>query len=120
MTTQIELREMIFHAYHGVLQQEKLVGNTLVVNLLLTADISNAIQSDQLEDTIDYSQLFGLVKDEMSIPYQLLAHVAGRIVHSIKEKYPIVKEITLKLSKLNPPFSGEVHSASIILNEKFR
>ena len=43
MTTQIELREMIFHAYHGVLQQEKLVGNTFVVNILLTADLSNAI-----------------------------------------------------------------------------
>jgi len=120
MTTQIELREMIFHAYHGVLQQEKMVGNTFIVNLLVIADLSNAIQSDRLEDTIDYSQIFSLVKDEMSIPSQLLEHVGGRIVHSLKEKFPIIKEITLRLSKLNPPFSGEVHSASIILNEKFR
>lgn len=120
MTTQIELKEMIFHAYHGVLQQEKLVGNTFVVNLLLTADISDAIQSDRLADTIDYSQLFSLVKNEMNIPSQLLEHVAGRIVNCLKEKYPNITEITLKLSKLNPPFSGELHSASIILNEKFR
>lgn len=119
MTTQIELNEMKFHAYHGVLPQETIVGNTFVVNLLLTADISQAVKSDRLNDTIDYSIVFALVKREMSLPSQLLEHVAGRILCSLKDHFPQLQEVRIKLSKLNPPFGGEVYSTSVILNETF-
>lgn len=119
MTTQIELKEMIFHAFHGALPQESIVGNTFVVDLLLTANLSQAIMSDCLEDTINYAEVFDVVKEEMAIPSKLLEHVAGRIISSLKDNFPQLQEVRLKLSKLNPPFSGEVHSASILLNQRF-
>ena len=37
MTTKIELRRMTFYAYHGVAPQETRVGNTFIVDLILTA-----------------------------------------------------------------------------------
>lgn len=119
MTTQIELKEMKFYAFHGVLPQESIVGNTFVVDLLLTADLAQAIQSDFLEDTINYAEVFEVVKAEMEIPSKLLEHVAGRILSSLKENFPQLQKVHLKLAKLNPPFSGEVHSTSVILNEQF-
>ena len=51
----------------------------------------------------------------MAIPSKLLEHVAGRIMSSLKDNFPQLQEVRLKLSKLNPPFSGEVHSASSYL-----
>lgn len=36
MTTKIELRRMTFYAYHGVAPQETRVGNTFIVDLILT------------------------------------------------------------------------------------
>ncbi|SEG07385.1 dihydroneopterin aldolase [Parabacteroides chinchillae] len=119
MVSQIELKDMKFYAYHGVSPQETKVGNTFVVNLILTAPLEKAVISDDLHDTINYAEIFGAVKQEMDIPSKLLEHVAGRIMNALKVKFPQLQEIRLKLSKLNPPFGGNLHSASIILKETF-
>ena len=55
MTTKIELRRMTFYAYHGVAPQETRVGNTFIVDLILTAPLENAVWSDDLSDTINYA-----------------------------------------------------------------
>lgn len=120
MTTQIELKEMKFYAYHGVMEQEQKVGNHFVVNLLLTAPLEKAVAYDRLEDTINYATVYELVKQEMSIPSRLIEHAAGRILLALKNYFPQLLEVELKLSKLNPPFGGDVYSASVILKDKFR
>lgn len=119
MTTKIELRTMTFYAYHGVAPQETKVGNTFVVDLILTAPLEKAVWSDDLEDTINYASIYEVVKAEMMIPSKLLEHAAGRILTALKSNFPQVIEIELTLSKINPPFGGDIHSASIILKETF-
>ena len=103
MTTKIELEKMRFYAYHGVMPQETKVGNDFVVDLILTAPLEQAVKSDELDDTINYAAVY----------------VAGRILYALKERFPQLAAVELKLSKLNPPFGGDVHSASIILGETF-
>ena len=80
MTTKIELRRMTFYAYHGVAPQETRVGNTFIVDLILTAPLENAVWSDDLSDTINYATVYETVKAEMAIPSRLLEHAAGRIL----------------------------------------
>jgi dihydroneopterin aldolase len=113
----IELKKMIFHAYHGVLEQERITGNSFRVDLKLFLDLSKAIESDRLEDTLNYADIFKLIKDEMAIPSQLLEHVAGRIVRKIKEKYPHISKINIRLAKMNPPVEGEMQEAAVIIEE---
>lgn len=119
MGFRIELKDMKFYAYHGVLPQETRVGNNFVVNIVLDAPLAKAVQSDDLEDTINYAGVYALVKKEMLIPSKLLEHAAGRILRSLKEHFPQITAIELSLSKLNPPLGGEVYSASVILREVF-
>ena len=106
---------MKFYAYHGVLEQERRVGNTFVVDLTLTAPLEKVVQSDQLEDTINYAEVYELTKQEMNIPSQLLEHVAGRICRALRHHFPQIEQIEIRVSKLNPPFGGDVHSASVLL-----
>lgn len=119
MTVQIELEDMKFYAWHGVSPQETRVGNTFVVNLLLTAPLEDAVASDNLDDTINYASVYEIVKQQMAIPSKLLEHAAGRIMNELKRNFPQLLAIELKLSKLNPPFGGDVYSASVILRETF-
>jgi len=112
----IELKKMLFHAYHGVMKQELIVGNTFQVDLKLFLDLSQAVQTDNLEDTVNYADIFNLVKEEMATPSHLLEHIAGRIVQKIKQKYPAISKITIRLAKLNPPVQGEVQEAAIIIS----
>jgi len=111
----IELKKMLFYSYHGAMEQERIVGNTYRVDLKLFLDLSNAIQSDQLDDTVNYADIYALVKEEMAIPSHLLEHVAGRIIQKIKQQFPPVSKITLRLAKMNPPIQGEIQEAAVII-----
>lgn len=119
MTSKIELKDMRFYAYHGVAPQENIVGNTFIVDLLLTTSADKSLLSDNLKDTINYAEAYETVKQEMSRPSKLLEHIAGRILYALKNRFPQLKAIRIKISKLNPPFGGEVHSAAVILEESW-
>ena len=119
MITQIELEEMRFYAYHGVSPQERKVGNHFVVTLRLTAPLEAATRSDNLADTINYADVYDTVRTEMERPSRLLEHAAGRIVRSLKTRFPQLTAVEVKLSKRNPPFGGDLRAASVILQESF-
>ena len=52
MKTKIVLEAMRFYAYHGVMPQERKVGNYFIVDLTLVAPLEKAVESDNLEYTI--------------------------------------------------------------------
>ena len=66
--SKIYLKNVRFHAYHGVLLQETQVGNDYVVNLDVSYDFSRAMETDELAGTLNYAELYELVKQEMEIP----------------------------------------------------
>ncbi|MDR0507933.1 MAG: dihydroneopterin aldolase [Dysgonamonadaceae bacterium] len=112
----IELKGMIFYAYHGVMEQERKVGNTFTVDLKLHADLSEAIQTDRLENTINYAEVYNIVKEELAIPSQLLEHLAGRVVKHLKQKFPVIISAEIRLAKLNPPvLGGDMKEAAVVM-----
>jgi len=112
----IELNKMIFHAFHGVMEQERIVGNIFRIDLKLYLDLSKAMESDRLEDTLNYVDIYNTVKEEMLIPSHLLEHVAGRIIRKIKQNHPYISKINIRLAKINPPIEGEIHEAAVIIS----
>ena len=83
--------------------------------------LEKAMQSDDVEDTLNYAELYQLVQREMAVPSKLLEHVAGRIVKAIGKDFPDVTSIDLKLTKLNPPMGADCAGASVeihLINDK--
>ena len=119
MVTKIKLDTMKFYAYHGVLPQERTVGNHFTVTLTLFVPLCRAMITDDLDDTLNYAAVYEVVKREMEIPSNLIEHVGGRIMRALKTAFPQITGIDLELSKLNPPIAGEITSASIVLSETF-
>ena len=109
----IFLRNVRFHAFHGVLPQERQVGGDFLVNLRVGYPIEKAMESDEVEDTLNYASLFDLVKREMQVPSQLLEHVAGRIAKAIMATFPAVTSIDLELTKQNPPMGADADGAGV-------
>lgn len=106
---------MKFHAFHGVSEQEKKVGNTFVVNIRLWTDVTIASQTDNLNNTISYAEIYEVIKNEMVRPSNLLEHVTGRILEKIKQSYTAIKEVEVSVSKINPPLGGDVYSAKVYM-----
>lgn len=106
---------MRFHAYHGVYAQEKKTGNEFRVDLKLEVDVSKACLSDSLEDTVNYSAVYDIVRHEIEIPSKLIEHVAYRIIEQIKKHFPEIETVEIRLAKMSPPVNGEMEAAEITI-----
>lgn len=109
----ILLKDIRFFAHHGVNPQETIIGNEFSISLRLQTDILNAMQSDDVSDTINYADVYETVKTEMEQPSKLLEHVSGRIINALLKRYPRIKSIDLKIYKRNPPMGADIDAAGI-------
>ncbi|MCF0172127.1 MAG: dihydroneopterin aldolase [Bacteroidales bacterium] len=100
----IELSDLRFHAYHGCLQSERISGTEYRVDVVCHAPLAKASRSDNLKDSVDYSLIYNIVKDEMAHPSNLLEHVAGNILRQIRRFAPKVRHASVTVTKFNPPF----------------
>ena len=112
----IHLENVRFHAFHGVLAQERQVGGDFLLSLRVGYPMTKAVESDEVADTLDYAALYALAKREMDIPSKLLEHVGGRIVRAISEAFPEVTSVDLKLTKVNPPMGADCDGAGVELH----
>lgn len=111
----IELEGMEFKAYHGCLEQEKVRGNAFVVDFKGEMDLSAAAESDDLNDTLNYADIYEIVSDEMSVPSELLENVAGRIVKAIEKRFPQLVSFSVRVSKKRPPVNGVTQWSRVTL-----
>jgi dihydroneopterin aldolase len=110
----IYLNEMEFYGYHGVFPEETKLGQRFVVDIVVETDLAKAGQTDCLDDSINYGELFevvqGIVEGE---PMKLLEAVAETISTKLLEKFPSVQNCTVKVIKPNPPIRGHYKSVAI-------
>ena len=109
----ISLRNVRFHAFHGVLPQERQVGGDFLVTVRVGYPLERAMETDHVGDTLDYSALYALVEKEMAESSKLLEHVAGRIVKAVTASFPEVTSVDLELTKLNPPMGADCDGAAV-------
>ena len=114
----IVLENIRVYAYHGCLKEETKIGSDYRVDLEVSADLKTSAISDNLDDTVDYVFLNKVVVEEMAIPSKLLEHVAKRILDRIFHENAHVAEVTVSVSKINPPIGGDVQMVTVKLTEK--
>ena len=112
----IELEGMRFWAHHGCLESERSKGNLFLVDFRGEMDLRRAAGSDALEDTVNYGEIYDVVKAEMEIASDLLEHVAGRIVKILAVNFPQFVRFSVKVSKQMPPVGGHVQWSRVTLN----
>ncbi len=114
--TSIIINDLRLYAYHGVLPQERRVGGWFVVSLRVHYNITRAMETDEVADTLNYADLYGVVKAEMAVPSQLLEHVAGRIAKAVFGRFPEVLALDLSVTKENPPMGANCSGAGVELH----
>ena len=104
----ITLHKMKFFAYHGVGEQERVVGNHFEVTLKVYCPMEKAMTDDDLDGTVNYADLYATVEAEMAQPSLLLENVAYRITQAVKND-----RIILEMSLPPPRQSGRCFSCNM-------
>ncbi|MGQ1891816.1 dihydroneopterin aldolase [Thermophagus sp. OGC60D27] len=111
----IELEEMEFYAYHGCFREENVVGNRFIVNIAIKTDMELPMNSDKIDDAINYVKVYNLVRIEMQRTSNLLEHVTSRILNALYRNFPQILWARVKVSKMNPPMGGQMEKVSVTL-----
>ncbi|MGI6233260.1 MAG: dihydroneopterin aldolase [Prevotella sp.] len=112
----IVLSHIHFHAFHGVLSQERIVGNDYDLSLRIGYNIEPAAKSDDVNKTINYADVYHFVAEEMTEPCNLLETVANNICQGILNRWPDALSVDLTILKTNPPIGADCEGAGVELH----
>ena len=114
----IELRDVTLHAYHGIFEGEDKTGSPYIINLLVSYDDSNSDFTD-VSDTINYAELYDIIRARMQVPTGLLEKVCDSTIRQIHQQYPSILEIEMSIYKLQPPIEQFQGKVGVTIKRKF-
>ncbi len=110
----LTLKSLSFKGYHGYYKEEREQGNDFEVDIMFSADLRKAAETDQLEDTIDYQEVLTIVSHVMEGPsLKLIETLANRIGDQLFDKFPEVESLEVSVRKLSPPLDVETAYSEI-------
>lgn len=116
----IYIRNMRLHAFHGVMPQEREVGNDYVINLTVDYPIVRAAETDDVCDTMSYADAADIIRKEMAVQSNLLESVATRIARAILSVFVSAREVTVDIMKVAPPMQADCDGAGVVVTLKSR
>lgn len=103
----IELVGICAYGYHGVLPEERRLGQKFVADVRIEADLSIVGNTDELEDGIDYSVVYDLVRKHLEgNPSRTLEHLVTKINECLLAAFPAIRWVTTKVYKPHAPIAG--------------
>ncbi len=104
---------MSFYGYHGVYEAEAKLGQRFYVDLEVSLDLSKAAKSDDLNDTVNYAEIFQLTQQIVEGErYQLVEALAGTLADRLLASFPL-EEVKVRVTKPNPPINGHYDSVAV-------
>lgn len=110
----IRLKDMRFYSRIGVLEEERVLGNKFDVDVELEIDGSEFI-NETLERTVNYAEVYEIVKGEMGKNRMLLESTAKAISESLKMKWGNILRSKVEITKVTVPIPGFTGEAGVTL-----
>lgn len=103
----ILMEGLAFYGYHGVLKEEKKLGQKFFIDITLFIDLKEAGKTDDLDYTVDYENIYKITKKIVeNEQYNLLEALAERICEKVLHSFDIIQKIDIKIRKPGAPVAG--------------
>lgn len=113
----IHLNNLRFFAHHGYHDEEGIVGTNFEVSVKIDFEAEGKITT--LPQTINYVEVYELIKRIFSKPTKLLETIAQDICESIVAIDNRIKTINISITKLNPPLPNFIGSVGVSLSKSY-
>lgn len=121
MPDYLRLNEMVFYGYHGVLPEERALGQRFIVNVEIQTDLRAAGQSDELARALNYAEVFRAVEKILTGPSrQLLETLAEGVAQAVLEDFRLAEAVAVSIRKPSPPIAGAVLASAEVHIERSR
>jgi 7,8-dihydroneopterin aldolase/epimerase/oxygenase len=111
----IRLNNMIFYAHHGYYQAERELGQKFQVDVELESDFSKAIESDSLNDAVNFEAVYHNIHHIFnSYKFTLLETLADRIAEDVLKNFP-AESVLIRVRKPQVPLNGFLDNVEVEL-----
>ena len=114
----IELKDVRIYGGHGVYAGESKTGNLYHIDLCVKYE-EGKLGFNTLTDTINYVELYEIIRQRMQSPTSLIEKLCHEIVQNIKQKYPFVVEVILSVYKIQAPIENFEGKVGVTLHKVF-
>lgn len=116
MSDRIEVRGLALRGTHGVMPEERVLGQPFVVHLTAHLPLARAQASDQLDDTVSYAEMVEVTKAVFaSRHFALLEAAAGAIADAIMAHFVQIERLTVTIEKPHAPIDAIFDSVAITI-----
>lgn len=116
----IYIKDLELFAYHGVMPEEKSLGQKFVLDFELSLDLRKAGKTDDLTKTVHYGELAHEVELEFTKQsYDLIEKACEKVCEYILTNYDLVKQVKLNLKKPWAPTKKHVEYVAVEMTRKW-
>jgi len=108
----INIEGLTFHAKHGCHPEERIIGGTYRVNVIMHVDFAQAAETDQLDHAADYVLAMDTIKRVMDVPSNLIEKVCVNIAKELLKCLSIVQVVDVEVRKYTLPVDHELEYVS--------
>lgn len=103
----ILLQNCAFFARHGVHDEEEFLGQRFFVDAELDVTAGDALETDQIKDTVNYGVAFTVIEEIVTGKRRyLIEALALDIAKGLAAKFPQIKRAKITVRKPNAPVPG--------------
>ena len=114
----VNLNNLRFNAFHGIHEEEKILGNDYIIDASVEFHEQLPV-IHSINDTVNYVDIYNIIKERMSSPTPLLETVVMDIGNEIHKEFPELRAINISIKKMNPPIEGIQGSAGVYWQREF-
>ena len=109
----LSIHQQKIYAYHGCHPLEQKVGGEFEVDVDLYSSFDACSSTDQIEHAIDYVQVMDVIAAQMKVRRDLIETVAEDLAKVLKQQFPSVVKVRVRVRKLKPPVAHELTAVSV-------
>ncbi|SEQ42540.1 dihydroneopterin aldolase [Devosia sp. YR412] len=115
----IILKDLGFYGYHGLMKEEKALGQRFFIDLECGVDLSAPALTDSIGKTVSYADIYDVVKQAFEGKrMHLIEAVAQNIVDAIFNAFQDVNWIIIRVRKPEAPIAMVRGEAAIELHRQ--
>ncbi|MDE2332689.1 MAG: dihydroneopterin aldolase [Bradyrhizobium sp.] len=116
MTDAIFITGLVIHARHGVMEHETAIGQRFIIDLELSADLSESSRTDRLADTVSYSSVVAIASAAFKDSnYKLLERAAGAVADAILAAFARIDAVKVTVHKPHAPIAAIFQDVGVTL-----
>jgi 7,8-dihydroneopterin aldolase/epimerase/oxygenase len=119
MTVVLRIDGLALYAHHGVHEAERTLGQRFFLDLVVTADVDRALQTDEIDDSVHYGHLIKAATSTFTgRTFNLIEAAASAVADDLLDRFPKIVAVKVEVHKPSAPVTAFVADISATVERR--